>query len=429
MKRAIRLAVALISLTALLIIGSVSVHAADDYGYNADKAISYANKHYTDKKAYDGGSLDCVKFVKKSVEAGGVPVEKGRDNGYTPAAYVKYIRDNGWADYYELELSPHDWSIKQGKVRYYVDLEKNAGKISAGDILVYKCNKLKCPKTTFHLELVHDIEGEVTSYAHNTNKGPSLGNDNVITFPHGKCKSNGATDENTEIWVLHFKDDPALFCDHSYATKSVEAKATFGTAGSRTLACSKCGKTVNKTIAAVKTPTLSATKYTYNTKTKSPSVTVKDSSNKKLTKVASSTKNGFMTKYDSGRKSVGTYKVTVNLTGSQYEGTKDLYFDIVPKGVSIYKLSPSKKAFTVKWKKPSSTYRKQMTGYQIRYSTSSSKLSKATPVTYKSTSGTSKKISKLSSKKTYYVQLRTYKSIDGERYYSSWSSKKKVKTK
>lgn len=42
---------------------------------------------------------------------------------------------------------------------------------------------------------------------------------------------------------------------------------------------------------------------------------------------------------------------------------------------------------------------------------------------------TSKKITKLSAKKKYYVQVRTYKKASGKTYYSSWSNVKSVKTK
>jgi len=69
-----------------------------------------------------------------------------------------------------------------------------------------------------------------------------------------------------------------------------------------------------------------------------------------------------------------------------------------------------------------------MTGYQIRYSTSS-KMTKAKAVTVKNTSATSKTIKKLSAKKKYYVQIRTYKTVKGVKYYSSWSKAKAVKTK
>ena len=181
-------------------------------------------------------------------------------------------------------------------------------------------------------------------------------------------------------------------------------------------------------IAAVKTPTLSTTTYTFNNKVKTPSVTVKNSSGTKLTKVTDTSKNGFAVKYASGRKSVGKYSVKVTLTGANYTGTKKFYFKINPKGVAISGLSRGTKAFTVKWKKPTSTYRKQMTGYQIRYSTSS-KMTSAKTVTVKSTTATSKTIKSLKAKKKYYVQIRTYKTVKGVKYYSAWSARKSVKTK
>ena len=92
-----------------------------------------------------------------------------------------------------------------------------------------------------------------------------------------------------------------------------------------------------------------------------------------------------------------------------------------------FKVSKGKKSFTAKWTKASKTNQKKMDGYQIRYSRKSS-MSGAKYVKASKTSK-SKKVSKLSKKKTYYVQVRTYKKSGGVTYYSKWSSKKKVKTK
>ncbi len=36
---------------------------------------------------------------------------------------------------------------------------------------------------------------------------------------------------------------------------------------------------------------------------------------------------------------------------------------------------------------------------------------------------------KLKTKKTYYVRIRTYKTVNGKNYYSAWSGVKKAKTK
>ena len=170
--------------------------------------------------------------------------------------------------------------------------------------------------------------------------------------------------------------------------------------------------------------TISTRNYTYDGKAKTPSVTVKNAAGATL-------KNGtdYTVSYASGRKNVGSYKVTVTFKGDKYIGSKFVYFNINPKGTSISKLYRAKKAFTVKWKKQSAKMATStINGYQIRYSTSS-KMTNAKYKTVKGYKSTSKKITKLSAKKKYYVQVRTYKTVSGKTYYSSWSSIKSVKTK
>ena len=184
--------------------------------------------------------------------------------------------------------------------------------------------------------------------------------------------------------------------------------------------------TVKKTFkinpAKVSNVKLSSTSYTYNGKTKTPSVTVKDSKGRKL-------KNGtdYTVKYSSGRKNVGRYAVKVTFKGN-YTGSKTVYYYIVPKSTSISKVSALKKGFKLSWKKQKT----QTTGYQIQYSTSS-KFKKAKTVNVSKNKTTSKSVKKLSSKKKYYVRVRTYKTvkIDGKtkKVYSSWSKTKTVKTK
>ena len=49
--------------------------------------------------------------------------------------------------------------------------------------------------------------------------------------------------------------------------------------------------------------------------------------------------------------------------------------------------------------------------------------------TVKGYKDTSEKITKLKAKKKYYVQIRTYRTVSGKNYYSSWSRVKSVKTK
>ena len=155
----------------------------------------------------------------------------------------------------------------------------------------------------------------------------------------------------------------------------------------------------------------------YTGKAQTPAVTVKDG--KKTLK-----KNvDYTVSYAAGRKNVGTYKVTVKGKGN-YSGSRSTSFTILPKGTSLSKVTAKSKAFVAKWKKQSA----QTTGYQIRYA-ANVKLSKAKTVTIKKNSVTSVTVKKLSAKKKYYIQIRTYKKAGNKIYYSGWSKTKSVTTK
>ena len=173
-----------------------------------------------------------------------------------------------------------------------------------------------------------------------------------------------------------------------------------------------------KTIKKVKTFKLSKTSFTYNGKTQKPSVTVKDSAGKTLKKGTD-----YTVTYAKGCKNVGTYKVTIKFKG-KYSGTKTLTFKINPPKATLKKVSSLNAALkvTVNKKTP------QVTGYQIQYSTSKS-FTKATTKTIKSAKTTSLTLKKLKSNKKYFVRVRTFKTVDGTKFYSGWSSYKTAKTK
>ncbi|MCD7884658.1 MAG: leucine-rich repeat protein [Lachnospiraceae bacterium] len=82
----------------------------------------------------------------------------------------------------------------------------------------------------------------------------------------------------------------------------------------------------------------------------------------------------------------------------------------------------SSKKMTVKW-----TKKTKVTGYQIQYSTSSTFASGNTAVKVSGSTKVSKTISSLKKGTTYYVRIRTYKTVSGKNYYSAWSSVEKVK--
>lgn len=206
---------------------------------------------------------------------------------------------------------------------------------------------------------------------------------------------------------------------HSTTTKT--QKATASKDGKITTTCTRCGTTTKTVkIAKVSKIKLSKTKYTYNGKKQTPSVTVKDSKGKELKVNAD-----YKVKLPSGRKNVGTYEVKITFKGSKYSGSKTLSYTINPKSTKLSKVSAKKKGFEAKWKKQST----QTKGYQIQYFTDSKFKSGNKTVTVNKNSTTKKTISKLKAKKKYYVRIRTYKTVGKQKYYSDWSKSVKVTAK
>ncbi len=117
-------------------------------------------------------------------------------------------------------------------------------------------------------------------------------------------------------------------------------------------------------------------------------------------------------------------KATVTITGKgRYTGKTTVSFNIVPKAVKLTSLTAGKKELTVKWAKGSN-----ITGYEIEYSLKKNFKGSKT-VTIKKAATTKTVLKKLQAKKTYYIRIRTYKTVNGKKYYSAWSAIKNKKTK
>lgn len=178
----------------------------------------------------------------------------------------------------------------------------------------------------------------------------------------------------------------------------------------------------NPEVKKVASVALSTTTYTYNGKVKAPKVVAKN--NKKEVIPASS----YSVKYASGRKNVGKYTVTVTFKNG-YTGKYTKTFQIVPKGTRLKSVKAGKKSFTAKWSKQAT----QTTGYQVQYSTSKNFKKSVKTSTISKNKTVSKTVKKLSAKKTYYVRVRTYKTVKvggkSVKLYSGWSVAKKVKVK
>ena len=93
----------------------------------------------------------------------------------------------------------------------------------------------------------------------------------------------------------------------------------------------------------------------------------------------------------------------------------------------VVKASKVTKATNVKGKKAKITVKKaaSVTGYQIQYGTKKN----FKGAKHVNTRKTSKYLTKLAKNKKYYVRVRTYKTVDGKLYFSSWSGAKTVTIK
>ena len=210
---------------------------------------------------------------------------------------------------------------------------------------------------------------------------------------------------------------------HTSSSWIIDKQPAVGVKGSKHKECTVCGKILEKAeipaLAATDisgaSVTLSTTSYTYNGKAKKPTATV-TLNGKTLKKDVD-----YTVKYSSNT-AIGKAKITITGKGN-YKGTVSKTFKILLTKQTIAKLTAQKKGFALTWTKD-----KNVTGYQIQYDVKSD-LKSAKSAYVKSKSTYKKTISGLKAKKTYYVRVRSYKTVGGVKYYGSWSANKKIKTK
>lgn len=87
-------------------------------------------------------------------------------------------------------------------------------------------------------------------------------------------------------------------------------------------------------------------------------------------------------------------------------------------------MKKGKKSITILWAKSAG-----VKGYQIQLATDKKFKKNKKSVTIKKQKTTKKTVKKLKGKKKYFVRVRTYKTVNGKKVYSSWSKIKSVKTK
>ena len=195
---------------------------------------------------------------------------------------------------------------------------------------------------------------------------------------------------------------------HSY--QNVITKATFKANGKTEKTCKLCGNIQKTTVIPKVTAKLAKTAYAYSGKAITPSVTVTNADGAVLTADKS-----YTLKYSNGRKEMGEYAVRITLSGTKYEGTTKLYFNIIPGKPSI-STDESTDKITLSWEKV-----KGAKGYRVYSYDTVKKVYKS----LKTLTGTSYTISKLEAGTDYAFSVRAYGKADGE---TIWGSHSIVKT-
>ena len=152
--------------------------------------------------------------------------------------------------------------------------------------------------------------------------------------------------------------------------------------------------------------------YVYNGKAKQPKVTLGNLVQNRDFKVVYG-----------NNVNIGTAKITVTGIGC-YKGTLTRTFKIVPAQpkISVVRSAETGK-IQVKWEKQGCG------GYEIAFSRNNNFSTVAKRVTVTGNSGISKTVSGFTSGKTYYIKMRAYKTVNGQKYYSAYSQKFSITVK
>ncbi len=200
----------------------------------------------------------------------------------------------------------------------------------------------------------------------------------------------------------------------SSSPKITKANASNKKPGYNQTVCKTCGAIIKTNATYYYPKSVTVSTVTYNGKSQTPKVVVKDSKGKTI-----SSSHYSVSKV----KKVGKSTITITFKSSSkyYTGKLTAKCTVNPSTTKFTKVSAGKKKVTLKWSKKTS----EVTGYYIECSTDKKFKKGVKKVTVKKNKTTSTTISKLKSKKKYYVRIRTYKGS----YKSSWSSVKSVKVK
>ena len=264
------------------------------------------------------------------------------------------------------------------------------------------CNRNGCNETDYKFipELGHKLEKEVVTEA---------------TCVYSGDKRRYCIRENCKYYEFTELIDPK---GHTWKKRRVIRKATPNSSGEIELNCAVCHEEDISNYYFPSDTELYNYEYVYNGKKHHPLILIFDDEGEVIPELQ------YKVTYSKNTKDVGTHYVYAKFDNKYYKGTIKRKFRIFPKATSLRTPISGTRCVTVKWNKQTT----QTSGYRIRYATNS-KFKNAKYISIWNNRSTSRRITGLSSRKKYYIQIQTIKKINSTAYCSSWSATKVVRTK
>ena len=292
------------------------------------------------------------------------------------------------------------------------------------------------------------------SYANNTNAGTA-----TVTIT-GK---NNYTGTKTATFKIN-KASQGIIAKSSSASVAIGKTAVISITGAKgtksykssntsiATVDSKTGKVTAKKVGTVKVTATSAATSNYNAASKTVTIKVIPAATSSITAANQATGIKLTWKKVTGATGYKVYRgstliktiksgSTVTCTDTKANTNSTKYtFKIIPtastgngtaKSLTTYRVArpaissvknSASKKMTVKWGKNA-----KANGYQIQYSTNKTFASGNKTATVTKAATVSKVIGSLTKGKTYYVRIRTYKTVGKIKYWSAWSAAKSVK--
>lgn len=244
-------------------------------------------------------------------------------------------------------------------------------------------------------------------------------NTKIINAKAATCTENGYTGDtickDCECVIIIGNEIPAT--GHNIAVVNARPATLTEDGYTGDKVCTVCNTTVEAgaPIARINSVKFKNATLSYTGKNVKPKVIVKDSAGNTIPESC------YSVKYPKNSKTIGKKTAVVTFKGN-YSGTKKLTYKIAPKNTSKLTVKAGKRSINVSWKKQAT----QTTGYQIQYSAKKN-FKGAKTVTIKNNKTTKTTIKSLKKETTYYVRIRTYKTVSKKNIYSDWSGIRRVK--